>query len=80
MFGIGPARWPDGPSLSEAAQEFHLIPASGVGEVVGGVSDAVGDETTGGSGVERTFNKGMTNYENTSEGHKHIVKPLEPNV
>ena len=53
-----------------------LIPVSGVGEAVSGVTEAVGDEKIGGSGVEGTFNKDMTNDEMTSEAHKQIVKPL----
>ena len=60
MFGIGQARCPDGPRLSGVAQGFNLIPVSGVGEAVGGVSEAVGDDKTGGSGVEGTFNNDMT--------------------
>ena len=34
VFGIGPARWPDGPTQSGVAQGFNLIPVSGVGEAV----------------------------------------------
>ena len=74
VFGIGAARWPDGPPQSGVAQEFNLIPVSGVGEAVGAVSEAVGDEKIGGNGVEGTFNKDMTNDEMTFEAHKH--KPL----
>ena len=66
--GIGSARWPDGPLQSGVPQPFNL---SGVGEAVGGVSEAVGDERTGGNGVEGTFNKDMT-----LEAHKETVKPL----
>ena len=44
MFGIGPARWPDSPSPSGVTQGFNLIPVSGVGEAVGGVSAVVGEE------------------------------------
>ena len=53
MFGIGPARWPDSPSPSEAAQGFNLIPVSGVGEVVGGVSEVVGEEKLGENKTEK---------------------------
>ena len=48
------------PGLSGAAHGLNLITVSGVGEAVGGVSDAVGDEKTGRSGVEGTFNNDMT--------------------
>ena len=44
MFGIGQARWPGSPSPSEVAQGFYLIPVSGACEVVGGVSEVVGEE------------------------------------
>ena len=54
MFGIGSARWPDGPLQSGVAQGFNLTPVSGVGEAVGGVSEAVGDEKIGGNGVEHS--------------------------
>ena len=76
VFGIGSDRWPDGPPLSGAAQGFDLIPVSGVGEAVGGVIEAAGDEKIGGSGVDGTFNKDMTNDEMTFETHKHIVKHM----
>ena len=62
MFGVGSARWPDGPPHSRVAHRFILIPVSGVGE------------RTGGNGIERTFDKYMTNDEMTFEAHKHIVK------
>ena len=75
MLGIGSARWPDGPPQSRVAQGFNLIPVSGVGEAVGGVSVAVSDERIGGNGVEGTFNKDMTNDEMTFEAHTQIVKP-----
>ena len=65
VFGIGSARWPDGPPQSGVAQGFDLVPVSAVGEAVGGVSEAVGDEKIGGNGVERTFNKDMTKDELT---------------
>ena len=65
VFGIGSARWPDGPPQSGVARGFSLIPVSGVGEAVGGVSEAVGDEKMRGNGVDRTFNKDMTNDEMT---------------
>ena len=68
--------WPDCPTQSEVAHGFSLIPVSGVGEAVGGVSEAVGDEKIGGNGVEGTFNKDMTNDGMTFETHKQIVKPL----
>ena len=55
--GVGSARWPDGPPQSGVAHGFSLIPVSGVGVVVS-------DEKRGGNGVERTFNKDMTNDEN----------------
>ena len=50
VFGIGVARWPDGPPQSGVAQGCNLIPVSGVGEAVGGVNEAVGDEKIGGKG------------------------------
>ena len=34
VFGIGSARWPDGPPRSGVAQKFNLIPVSGVSEAV----------------------------------------------
>ena len=34
VFGVGPARWPDGPLQSGVAHGFGLIPVSGVGGVV----------------------------------------------
>ena len=43
MFGVGSARWPDGPPQSGVAQGFNPISVSGVGEAVGGVGEAVGD-------------------------------------
>ena len=59
MFGIGSARWPDGPVQSGGAHGFILIPVSGVGEAVGGVNEAVGGvneavsgERIGGNGVK----------------------------
>ena len=57
VFGIGSARWPDGPPQSGVAQELKLIPVSGVGEAVGGISEAVGDEKIGGNGVGGTSTK-----------------------
>ena len=59
MFGFGPARWP-GPSPSEVAQGFSLIPVSGVCEARGVVSDVAGEEKIGGNRVERMFSKDMT--------------------
>ena len=73
VFGIGSAR---DPPQNGVAQRFNLFPVSVVGEAVGGVSEAVGDEKIGGNGVEGTFNKDMTNDEMTCEAHKQIVKPL----
>ena len=62
-------------SISERSYTgLNLIPASGVGEAVGGVSEAVGDEKIGGNGVEGTFNKDMTKDEMTLEAHKQIVR------
>ena len=62
MFGVGSARWPDGPPQSGVAHGFSLIPVSGVGVVVDG-------EKTGGNGVEGAFNKDMTNDEITFLRH-----------
>ena len=75
VFGIGSARWPDGPPQSGVAQGFNLIQVSGVGE-------AVSDEKIGGNGVERAFNKDMTNDEinDIFEAHKTNRQALEPNV
>ena len=39
---------------------FNLIPVSGDGEAVGGVSEAAADEKMGGNGVEGTFSNDMT--------------------
>ena len=50
----------DRTGLSEAAQGFNLIPVSGVGEVVGGVSEAVGEQKIGGNAFEGMFSKDMT--------------------
>ena len=36
VFGVGSARWPEGPPQSGVAHGFSLIPVSGVGVVVGG--------------------------------------------
>ena len=44
MFGVGSARWPDGPTQSGVAHGFSLIPVSGVGV-------AVDEVKTGGNGV-----------------------------
>ena len=44
VFGIGSARWPDGPHQSGVAQVCNLIPVCGVGAAVGGVNGAVRDE------------------------------------
>ena len=71
VYGIGSARWPDGPLPSRVAQGFNLIPVSGVREAVGG-----SDEKIGGKVVEGTFNKDMTNNGMIVEAHKQIVKPL----
>ena len=80
LFGIGSARWPDGPPQSGIAQGLNLIPISGVGEAASGVGEAAGDEKIGGNGVEGTFNKDMTNDEMTFEAHKQIVKPWAKRV
>ena len=76
MFRIGPARWPHGPHQNGVAQGFHLVPVSGVGEAVGGVNEAVGDEKIGGNGVAGTFNIDMTSGLMTLEAHKQIVEPF----
>ena len=56
---------------------FNLIPVSGVGEAVGGASEAVSGEKIGGNGVEGTFSNDMTCGEMTfGHTHKQIVKPL----
>ena len=68
MFGIGSARWPDGPPQSGVALGFDLIPVSGVGEAIGGVSEKASDEKIGGNGVEGAFSKDMTNDEMTAFG------------
>ena len=69
-FGIGPARWPSSPSPSEAAHWFSLIPVSGVGVGVGGVSEVVGEEKMGGNGVEGMFSKVMTDDKMTFEARQ----------
>ena len=76
VFGIGPARWPGSPSPSEAAQWFNVIPVSGVGEVVGGVSQVVGKEKIGGNGVDGMFSKDMTD----GKCFLRHAKYLEPHV
>ena len=68
--------WPDGPSQSRVAHGFRLIPVSGVGEAVGGVSEAVGDEKIRKRVSKVTFDKDMANDEMTFEAHKQIGKPL----
>ena len=73
VFGVGSARWPDGPPQSGVAHGFSLIPVSGVGEVVD-------DDKTGGNGVEGTFNKDMTKDEMTFCRHTENRQVLEPNV
>ena len=55
VFGIGSARWPDGPPQSGVAHGFSLIPVSGVGDAVGGASEAVGDERQ----PKRVINSGV---------------------
>ena len=40
---------------AELLRVYNLIPVSGVGEAVGGVSEVVGDEKIRGNGVEGTF-------------------------
>ena len=57
MFGVGSARWPDGPHQSGAAKGFNLIPLIGVGEAVGGVSEAVGDGKVEGNGPKEHSTK-----------------------
>ena len=69
-FGIGSAKWPSSPSPSEAAQGFSLIPVSGVGVIVGGVSEVVGEEKMGGNGVEGMFSKVMTDDNMTFEARQ----------
>ena len=49
---------------------FNLIPISGAGEVVGGVSEVVGEEKIGGNGAEKTFSKDMTDNKMTFEARK----------
>ena len=70
MFGVGSARWPDGPLQSGVAHGFRLIPASGVGVVVNG-------EKTGGKGVEGTFSNDMTKDQITF-GHTENRQALAP--
>ena len=69
-FGIGSARWPSSPSPSEAAQGFSLIPVSGVGVIVGGVGEVVGEEKMGGNGVEGMFSKVTTDDKMTFEARQ----------
>ena len=61
VFGIGSARWPEGPLPSGVTQRFYLIPVSGVREAVNGNTDEEGCEKIRGKGIEGTFNKDMTN-------------------
>ena len=51
MFGVGSARWPDGPPQSGVAHGFTLIPVSGVGCVV--------DEGKTGGKTEKLRNPGV---------------------
>ena len=55
---------------AESHGGLNLIPASGVGEAVGGVTEAVRDDKTGGNRVEGTFSNDTTCDEMTS-GHKN---------
>ena len=64
MFGIGSAGWPDGPPQSGVAQGLNLIPVNDVGEAVGGVSEAAGEEKISGNVAKGTFNKDITNEPN----------------
>ena len=57
VFGVGSARWPDGPPQSGVAQGFNLIPVSGVGEAVGGVSETASDEKIRGNGSKEHSTK-----------------------
>ena len=50
VFGVGSARWPDGPRQSGVAHGFGPIPVSGVGVVVG-------DEKMGGKGSKEQSTK-----------------------
>ena len=59
---------------------FNLIPVSGVGEGVRGVSEAVSDEKIGGYGVEGTFSNDMTCGEMTFGHTQTNHQVLEPNV
>ena len=47
----------DGPLQSGVAQGFNLISVSGVGEAVGGGSEADGDEKIGGNGSKEHSTK-----------------------
>ena len=52
VFGVGPARWPDGPTQSGVAHGFSLISVSGVGVVLDGVK-------TRGNGISGTARSDM---------------------
>ena len=69
MFGVGSARWPDGPPQSGVAHVSSVIPVSGVGVVVG-------DKKIGGYGVEGTSNKNVTNDDMTFLDTQRIVKHM----
>ena len=69
VFGVGSARWPDGPPQSEVAHGFSLMPVSGVGVVEDGVK-------TGGNGISRTFRRNMIKGEMTFPDTQRIVRPL----
>ena len=64
---------PDGQAVHPRAKlrrSLHLIPVSGVGEVVGGVSEVVGAKKIRGNGVEGMFSKDMTDDKMTCEARK----------
>ena len=46
VFGVGSARWPDGPPQSDVAHGFSLIPVSGVGVAVDEVKTGVNSGTS----------------------------------
>ena len=69
VFGVGSARWPDGPPHNGVSHGFSLIPVSGVGVAVDG-------EKTGGNGFEGTLNKEMAKGEMTFLDTQRIVRPL----
>ena len=72
MFGVGAAKWPDGPPQSGVAHGFSLIPVSDVGVAVDEVKTGRNAENSG------TPRSDMVADGMTLEKHKESLKYLEP--